>query len=310
MSVIMVCGPPSSGKSTITKNLLKENTIILNRDTEGGTIADLLPKLEQCLKNKNDVILDNLFPTIEKRKPFIDLCKQYNIDIVCHLIDSSVEEAQFNFVQRMITITGKFLSPEEIKKSKHPNIFPPTVLFKYKKEFQKPTLEEGFNKIDIMKFVRINDPSFTNRAIIVDYDGTLRDCIGGNEKYPTDINQIKIKPNCKKILQHYENEGYLLLGVSNQSGIHKGELTYEKAVELFEYTNKQLELNIEYSFCPHQSAPISCYCRKPQCGLGVNFIMKHKLNREETIFVGDMTTDKTFASRCGFQYIDQKDFFK
>jgi len=26
--------------------------------------------------------------------------------------------------------------------------------------------------------------------------------------------------------------------------------------------------------------------------------------------VGDMTTDKTFAIRSGFQYMDQADFFK
>lgn len=309
MAVVMVCGFPASGKSSLA-NRPDAEVIILNRDTEGGTIADLLPKLESHLKDKDDVILDNLFPTIEKRKPFIDLCKKYNTSIECKIMGTSIEDAQFNFVQRMISLTGKFLSPEEIKKSKHPNIFPPAVLFKYKKEFQKPTVEEGFWRVREMGFERKDDPTFTNKAIIVDYDGTLRDCIGGNEKYPTDISQIKIKENCKAVLQRYKDQGYLLLGVSNQSGVHKGELTYEKAIELFEFTNKQLGLDIEFSFCPHQSAPISCYCRKPMSGLGVSFIMKHKLSRKECIMVGDMTTDKTFAKRCGFQYVDQAEFFK
>src|SRR5208283_4636329 len=101
-----------------------------------------------------------------------------------------------------------------------------------------------------------------------------------------------------------------LLGVSNQSGVHKGELTSETAHELFQFTNNQLGLDIEYRFCPHQSAPISCYCRKPQCGLGLEFILKHKLDRKQCLFVDDMTTDHTFANRCGFQYVDQADFFK
>lgn len=310
MAVVMVCGFPSSGKSTVTKSLLGAEVVVLNRDTEGGTIANLLPKLEKHLKDQNDVILDNLFPTIEKRKPFIDLCKKYNTSIVCKVLDTSIEDAQFNFVQRMISLTGKFLSPDEIKKSKHPNIFPPTVLFKYKKEFQKPSIEEGFSEVEVVKFNRVDDPSFNNKAIIVDYDGTLRECVGGNDKYPVETNQIAIKPRCKEVLQSYKDNGYLLLGVSNQSGVHKGELTYEKAIELFDYTNKQLGIDIEYSFCPHQSAPISCYCRKPMPGLGVSFIMKHKLDRKNTIFVGDMTTDKTFAGRCGFQYVDQAEFFK
>jgi len=310
MAVVMICGFPSSGKSTVTKGLLGPEVVVLNRDTEGGTIAGLLPKFEKMLQDQDDVILDNLFPTAEIRKPFIDLCKKYKTSIVCKLVDTSIEDAQFNFVQRMINISGKFLSPDEIKKSKHPNIFPPTVLFKYKKEFQKPTIEEGFSKVDVIKFTRVDDPEFTNKAIIVDYDGTLRECVGGNGKYPTDINHVKVKDKCKEVLQSYKDKGYLLLGVSNQSGVHKGELTLEKCNELFDYTNKQLGLDIEYRFCPHQSAPISCYCRKPMNGLGVEFIMKHKLKRQDCIMVGDMTTDKTFATRCGFQYVDQSNFFK
>lgn len=306
----MVCGYPASGKSTVTKSLAHNGAIVLNRDTEGGTIADLLPKLEEHLKNKKDIVLDNLFPTIEKRKPFIDLCKKYNTGIICEFVDTSIEDAQFNFIQRMISISGKFLSPEEIKKSKHPNIFPPTVFFKYKKEFQKPTLEEGFDKIDIIKFTRVDDTSFNNKALILDYDGTLRECVGGNDKFPIDVSHIKIKDKCKDILLSYRDNGYILLGVSNQSGVHKGELTHDKCIQLFDHTNQQLGLNIEYKFCPHQSTPISCYCRKPMIGLGVEFIVKYKLDRKKCIMVGDMTTDETFATRCGFQYVDQADFFK
>lgn len=310
MGVVMVCGYPASGKSTVTKELVTAGVVVLNRDTEGGTIAGLLPKLENHLKNKTDVVLDNLFPTIESRKPFIELCKKYNTEISCKLMGTSIEEAQFNVVQRAIGLIGKFPTPEAIKAAKHTNIFPPTVLFKYKKEFQKPTVEEGFSKVETVKFVRKEDPTFTNKAIILDYDGTLRECINGNDKYPVIEEQIEIKPGRKAVLDAYKAKGYLLLGLSNQSGVAKGELTYEKAVQLFEHTNKLLGVDIEFQFCPHQSAPISCYCRKPMPGRGVDFIMKHKLRAKDCIFVGDMTTDKTFASRAGFQYMDQADFFR
>jgi len=280
--VTMVLGPPASGKSTLTKELVNsKGYVVLNRDTEGGKIVDLLPKMEALLQDKKSIVLDNLFPTIEVRKPFIELAKKYNVPIFA-----------------------------AVKKSKHPNIFPPTVLFKYKKDFQKPTAEEGFTNVVEFAFTRKDDSAFTNKAVIVDYDGTLRECINGNDKYPVLESQIEMKPGRKAALQSYKDKGYILLGVSNQSGIAKGELTYDKAVELFNHTNKQLGLDIEYRFCPHQSAPISCYCRKPQVGIGVEFILKHKLSRKDCIFVGDMTTDKTFATRCGFQYVDQAEFFK
>lgn len=311
MLVDMICGYPASGKSTITREIV-ENTgaNILNRDSIGGSINDLLPLLEQHLKDKKSVVLDNLFPTIDSRKPFIELCKKYNTKISCYVMGTSIEDAQFNAVQRAINILGKFPTPEEIKKAKHPNIFPPAVLFKYKKEYQKPEITEGFSSVFYAKFERHHDSSFTNKAIIVDYDGTVRECRGGNEKFPVSEDQVEIKPNVAKVLQSYKDKGYLLLGLSNQSGIHKGELAHDKAVQLFDYTNKQLDIDIEYQFCPHQSAPISCYCRKPMPGKGVEFIMKHKLRAKDCIMVGDMTTDATFAKRSGFQYVDQAEFFK
>ena len=308
--VTMVVGFPASGKSTVTKELIKKGAVSLNRDTEGGTIVSLLPKMESLIKDGKDIILDNTFPTIEVRKPFLELAKKLGADISCTLMSTSIEDAQFNVVQRAIGLIGKFPTPEAIKAAKHTNIFPPTVLFKYKKEFQKPTVEEGFSKVDVHKFVRLENPEFTNKALIVDYDGTLRECIGGNEKFPVSKDQIEIKPGRTKVLQAYKDKGYILLGISNQSGVAKGELSEQTAIELFDYTNKQLGIDIEYRFCPHQSAPISCYCRKPMPGIGVEFIMKHKLNRKECIFVGDMTTDETFAKRAGFQYVDQAEFFK
>ncbi len=308
--VTMVVGYPASGKSTVTKELIKSGAISLNRDTEGGTIAGLLPKLEALLKDGKDVVLDNTFPTAEVRKPFIDMAKQHNADITCSLMSTSIEEAQFNVVQRAIGLIGKFPTPEAIKAAKHTNIFPPTVLFKYKKEFQKPDLSEGFSKVEMIKFVRQEDPTFTNKALIVDYDGTLRECKGGNEKFPVSKDQVEVKMGRTKVLQDYQKKGYILLGISNQSGVAKGELSEQTAIELFDHTNKELGIDIEYRFCPHQSAPISCYCRKPQVGIFVEFMLKHKLSRKDCIFVGDMTTDKTFASRCGMQYYDQADFFK
>lgn len=308
---ILVLGPPASGKSTLTKSFVEsKGHTVLNRDTEGGKIIDLLPKMEALLQDKKSIILDNLFPTVAVRKPFIELAKKYNVPIHAALKKTSIEDATFNFVQRAIGILGTFPEPELIKKSKHPNIFPPTVLFKYKKEFEYPTQTEGFKYITEFPFERKDDPSFTNKAVIFDFDGTLRECINGNDKYPVCKEQIEIKPNRTKIIQDYKNKGYLLLGLSNQSGIAKGELTSEKAKELFDYTNQQLGVDIEYRFCPHQSNPISCYCRKPQNGVGVEFILKHKLKRQDCIFVGDMTTDRTFSNRCGFQYVDQAEFFK
>jgi histidinol phosphatase-like enzyme len=70
----------------------------------------------------------------------------------------------------------------------------------------------------------------------------------------------------------------LFLGVSNQSGIEKGDLTEEMAKVCFKKTNDLLGFNIDVRYCPHHSFPIRCFCRKPLSGLGVYLIETYKLN--------------------------------
>ena len=109
MAVIMVCGFPASGKSTVTNQLSNApEVVVLNRDTEGGTIAGLLPKLEAHLRDRDDVVLDNLFPTVESRKSFIEMCKK--IESNCNpLTDVEGLRPESNPVKRPVTRTGNCL---------------------------------------------------------------------------------------------------------------------------------------------------------------------------------------------------------
>src|SRR5262249_23648017 len=111
-------------------------------------------------------------------------------------------------------------------------------------------------------------------------------------------------------LKELKKKGYLLLGASNQSGVAKGLLSAADAAACFAETAKQLGVEFdEVLFCPHKVPPLGCYCRKPNPGLGVELIVKHKLDPRQCVFVGDQTTDKTFAQKCGFTYVDQATYF-
>jgi histidinol phosphatase-like enzyme len=91
--------------------------------------------------------------------------------------------------------------------------------------------------------------------------------------------------------------------------ISKGNVTAAEIVACFEHTNKLLGVQIEYKFCPHNPAPIQCYCRKPMPGLAVEFIHRYKLDWKKTFFVGDMTSDKTFAQRSLIGFVNPEKFF-
>ena len=171
-------------------------------------------------------------------------------------------------------------------------------------------MDEGFTSVDTHKFERERSKQYCNKAVLVDYDGTLRDVpLEGKYKYPTKVEEVHVMPGRSVILRQYLAAGYRLLGISNQSGIAKKHLSKKAATACFDRTNMMLGIDIEYLCCPH-NVPPTCYCRKPQLGIGVYFIEKYKLDPAQCIMVGDQTVDKTFARRLGFQYQDQAEFFK
>lgn len=305
--VIMIVGYPASGKGTLAARF--KGYVHLNRDAAGGKVVDLVPNMQAALKSGKCVLLDNTFPTVDSRQPFIAAAKALKVPIRCVVMDTSIEDAQVNACARMMQRYGHLLTAQEMKASKDPNMFPIAVLFAYRKQYQPPTVSEGFDAIEKHHFQREWPADFTNKALILDFDGTLRETISG-AKYCTDASDIRILPGRTELLKKYRKSGYVLLGVSNQSGVAKGELTAQKARELFDVTCQMLGVKIETRFCPHNPAPISCYCRKPIAGLGVEAIFNHKLNPAECIFVGDMTTDRTFAERCGFKFVLASEFFR
>lgn len=304
----LICGFPASGKTSLIANYPGYER--LNRDLVGGKVADLLPKLEEYLKASKHVVIDNLFTKASDRKPFIDLAKKYNTEIKCVWQATSIEDCQVNVCRRMCSKFGKVLTPEEVKKEKDPNTFPPAVLFKANKEFEKPSKDEGFSEVIKRKFERYWEPEYCNKALILDYDGTLRITINGNGIFPTNVNQVEVLPGRTQILTNYLAKGYKLLGASNQSGVAKGDLTEQTARDCFNLTNKLLGVDIEYQFDTSRVPPITSWKRKPMPGMGIEFVEKYKLNPTACIMVGDMTSDKTFATRCGFQYVDAAEFFR
>jgi HAD superfamily hydrolase (TIGR01662 family) len=308
--IVMVLGYPASGKTTLSQKYIDKGYVHLNRDKEGGSVAALLPKLCHALRGGKSVVLDNLFPTVELRRQFINAAKSEVIPIRCEWMATSLEDSQINALRRMWKLHNRlYLSPESARDAYSPNVFPVAVLFKYRKEFEKPTTAEGFAKVQKVEFVRHWEPEYKNHALLLDHDDTLRTVPPGAQyKFPTRPEEVVLLPNRTEVLKGYEQEGYKLLGVSNQSGIDRRQVKQPDVVACFDQTSKLLGVKLETAFCPH-GVPPNCYCRKPQSGLGVYFIEKYKLDPKKCIFVGDSTTDKTFAQRLGFTYETPEKFF-
>lgn len=311
--IILICGLPGSGKTTIAKEYSEKGFLRLNCDDLGIGYDKLFNLFEKSILSSGNILLDNVFYSKEKRKPFVDLCNKLNKKINCVYVNTSFEDCQINVLLRMKEKTGKyFFSNEEASQSRDPGIFPINVLFGFNKKFEPPTNEEGFNEIKIAKFNRNWSSDYVNKALILDYDQNIRDIKQKGDDgrgYPIEKDEIIILPNRKEKILKYKEAGYYLCGISNQSGVHKNILSYDKAKEMFEETNKMLGVDIDYTFCPHASHPISCWCRKPQVGNLVYLIQKYKLDPQKCVFVGDRKTDETCANRLRMPFYYTDTFF-
>ena len=309
-NITIICGINAAGKSTLVEDYVSKGYARVNRDFDGSSLDECAISAKNLIRDfHNPVVLDNTYPSVKSRASIISTAKTVGVPIHCVHLTTSMEDAQLNACLRMIRRTGKILGPEDFKKFNDPNLFPPAAIYHYRKEFQKPTKAEGFASVTEVPFVRQWGREYNNKAILVDYDGTLR-LSTGTQKYPVLKSDIKILPKRAEILNEYKKNGYYILGVSNQSGVAKKVITHEECTQRFVDTNKMLgNLVDEFMFCPHSVPPIVCYCRKPAPGLGAYFIEKYKLNPANCLMVGDMTSDKTFAGRCGFEYEDANEFF-
>lgn len=316
--VIMIVGPPASGKSTLTKRNTRDlRYIVLNRDTEGGKVAKLLGVLKMWhAQGHRHFILDNTHGTVQARKPFIDLAHELGMTIEAHVQEATLEQCQFLAARRMIKRYGSLLDAQAIKdlKGRDPNMFPPIAQYAYFKRYEPPMKDEGFDEVHVNPLVIGLGPGYDNKAVILDYDGTLRETHSG-EILPRTPDDVKVLPGRTEVLRRYAAEGYLLLGASNQSGCardpsHEFYVSYENAKAGLQRTNDDLGIDIEFQFCPHKAGVPQCFCRKPMPGMGVVFIERHKLNPGDCIFVGDLKSDETFAQRCGFQFVHADEFFK
>lgn len=319
--IVLVMGYLAAGKSTLVSDFVAQGYHRINRDTTGGSLDGQVALARQAYKQGfHKIVLDNTYLTIESRESIIALAKELGIRIRCVWLTTSFEDAQFNACLRMVQKTGKILNPEELKKSKDPNLFPPIALYGARKKFlgednslkyqgdQTPTVAEGFDEVSLIAFKRKWPNDYVNKALILDFDDTLRRSKGPN-RWPEKPEHVEVLPNRTAVLQRYTDQGYLLLGASNQSAVAKG-LPEKDCIACFEETIKQLGIAVEILFCPHKVPPVACYCRKPAPGMGAYWIEKYKLDPNQCIMVGDATSDKTFAARCGFKYEHPDKFFK
>jgi histidinol phosphatase-like enzyme len=144
--------------------------------------------------------------------------------------------------------------------------------------------------------------------LILWYDGVLRRSRSG-QRAPSSAGDVEILPGRAETLRRHAEQGWRLLGLSWHPELDAGTSTPEQVAAGFARTHELLGIEIDALYCPHGAGPPVCWCRKPLPGLGVLFIVRHRLDPSRCLYVGEGGSDRAFARRLGFQYREPNEFF-
>lgn len=147
-----------------------------------------------------------------------------------------------------------------------------------------------------------------NKAIFLDRDGTLIE----EKNYLSDKKDIKFLDGVFDGLQILQQQ-FLLIIITNQSGVARGYFNEDKVIEINEEIKKQLRdhnINItDIFYCPHHIAgkikkySIKCNCRKPNTGLINIAVEKYNIDLSKSYVIGDKDSDIQLGKNAGCKTI-------
>ena len=139
-------------------------------------------------------------------------------------------------------------------------------------------------------------------AVFLDRDGTIIDETG----YLGDPESVTFYPGIPEALRRLRDGGYILVVMTNQSGIGRGFFSEEAALAvnlamLRKLSEKGVDLAAIY-FCPHHPED-NCRCRKPELLMVQRALGDLRIEKSRSWVVGDIDKDVQTGIRAGLRPI-------
>ncbi|MCW3101721.1 MAG: histidinol-phosphate phosphatase family protein [Bacteroidetes bacterium] len=142
-----------------------------------------------------------------------------------------------------------------------------------------------------------------NKAIFLDRDGVINTERG----YTHRLADFVILPDLYENLKLYLKKGYLLIVISNQSGIAKGLYTQAEVEVIHSFlTNELVKNGIQLSeiyYCVHHPDVSRCICRKPDSLFVEKALARFNIDPSKSYFIGDKDRDVEAAEKAGVKGI-------
>jgi len=146
-------------------------------------------------------------------------------------------------------------------------------------------------------------------AVFIDRDGTINEQMG----YINHMSRFHVLPGVPEAVKLLNDNDYLVIIVTNQSGVARGYFPIELVEEIHSHMKESLkkegaEVNAIF-FCPHfprsrvKEYAIECDCRKPNTGMIRQALDEFDIDLTQSYMIGDHFTDLEFASNANIKSI-------
>lgn len=138
------------------------------------------------------------------------------------------------------------------------------------------------------------------KALFLDRDGV----INVEKNYLHKIEDFELLDGIIEVCRTYQEQGYLIIIVTNQSGIARGYYTEDDFAILSRWMIghfKELGITINRIYhCPHhESIDGQCDCRKPEPGMFLRAKGEYDLDMASSVMIGDNERDIEAALKAG-----------
>lgn len=142
-----------------------------------------------------------------------------------------------------------------------------------------------------------------NKAVFLDRDGVINE--GTSNYYISKPEDFRFNEDVFDALKLLTDNCFLLIVISNQSGIAKGLYTKEDAGNVHTYMcnalkNRGIEISEVY-YCPHHEDHGRCLCRKPSPLMIEKAIARFNIAPGQSYMIGDSERDIVAGEQAGLK---------
>lgn len=142
-----------------------------------------------------------------------------------------------------------------------------------------------------------------HKAVFIDRDGVINSDEG--HYYVYRVEDYRINKGVFEGLKKLQDAGFLLIIITNQGGVAKGEYTLDDVEMVHRHLIDELAKHdvflTDIYFCPHHESVSLCDCRKPSPKMILDAMAKYDIDGCQSFLIGDSSRDIEAGEKAGLK---------